>query len=141
MSAAKKVFWTQHFSSYADASLSGDPERVAAFYAPSFIAAGPRGGEAYHNDDAFRDWLRGVHAGNQAAGMTHLEVLGLDESAISDSHTLINVEWGARFRATGTRVIAFRIAYLLQLHEPAPTILAFVSHEDQEEAMKREGIL
>ena len=37
---------------------------------------------------------------NQATGMTAMEVLAIEEAPISDSHTLVTVEWGARFAKT-----------------------------------------
>jgi hypothetical protein len=141
MSAAKKVFWTQYFGEYAAASLSGQPETVAAFYATAFIAAAPKGSQVFQNDPAFLDWLRGVQTGNQAAGMAGLEVVGIEESRISDDYTMITVEWGARFHKTGYQLITFRIAYILELHGQRPQILAYISHEDQDEVMKREGLL
>ena len=141
MSAAKKVFWTQYFGDYAAASFAGQPEDVAAFYARSFVAAAPKGSQAFQNDAAFLDWLRAVQTGNQAAGMATLELVGIEESTISDDYTMITVEWGARYRKTGDELITFRIAYILELHGRRPQILAYISHEDQDEVMKRKGLL
>jgi hypothetical protein len=141
MSAAKKVFWTLYFADYGASALSGDPEQVARFYAPSFLTAGPTGSMVHRNDDTFRDWLGQVFAANQATGMTAMEVLAVDEAPISDTHTLITVEWGARFAKTGDEVIAFRIAYLVELLGEKPAILAYVSHEDQAALMSAKGLI
>ena len=56
-------------------------------------------------------------------------------------HTLATVRWGAQFARTGDRVIAFTIAYLLERKDQAWLILAYLSEEAQEEAMKREGLM
>jgi hypothetical protein len=141
MSAAKKVFWTLFFADYGASALAGEPELVARFYAPSFLTAGPTGSTVHRNDDGFRDWLRQVFAANQATGMTAMEVLAIEEAPISDSHTLVTVEWGARFAKTGDEVITFRIAYLIELLGEQPAILAYVSHEDQAELMKAKGLI
>ena len=141
MSAAKKVFWTLFFADYGASALSGDPDQVARFYAPAFVTAGPAGSAVHQNDDGFRDWLRQVFAANEATGMTAMEVLAVEEAPISDAHTLITVEWGARFARTGDEVIAFRIAYLVELLGEQPAILAYVSHEDQAELMKAKGLI
>ena len=51
----------EFFRDYAATSRDPSAERIAAFYAPSFIAGGPRGSAVFNNDAAFLDWLRNLH--------------------------------------------------------------------------------
>ena len=37
------IGWQQWFQAYAAAAVEGDVQATAAFYAPSFLAAGPKG--------------------------------------------------------------------------------------------------
>ena len=132
---------TSFFERYAQISTGPRPEDLAPLSTPTFIVGGPKGSQAFSNDASFLTWLRQVADGTRAAGlrsMRPLEVSGRDLSAI---HTLATVRWGAQFAKTGDRVIAFTIAYLLERRNDAWPILAYLSEEDQEDAMKREGLM
>ena len=130
------------FQRYARASIDGDPERLARFYAKAFIAAGPRGSGTFNNDDAFREWLRETRAANVRAGMTSIRPTAIvSATVLSPRHRLVVVEWGARFEKTGDELVTFRIAYLLEEEDGKHCILAFVSEADQETVMKAKGLL
>lgn len=76
--------------------------------------------------------------------MTHYsnkQPLLQQNEAVSDFHTIAEVEWAAKYKKTGAQLIHFEITYLLQFVEKQPKILAYVSHEDQEKAMIEYGIL
>ena len=79
--------------------------------------------------------------GNRAAGLRSMQPLDVREQALSPIHTLATVRWGAQFDRAGDRVIAFTIAYLLERTPEAWRVLAYLSEEDQAEAMQREGLL
>jgi hypothetical protein len=129
------------FREYAAAALGPEAERTAAFYTPSFIAAGPAGSAVFANDERFLDWIRGIHDFNQQTGMEAMEVVTVAERPLSERHTIATVEWGARFRKTGSTLARFEITYLLEHNGEAWKILAYVSHADQEEEMRRLGLL
>jgi hypothetical protein len=132
---------TRFFERYAQTSTGPRPEELAPLYAPTFIVGGPKGSQAFTNDDAFLAWLRQVADGTRAAGLRSMRPVEVSGQALSPIHTLASVRWGAQFARTGDRVIAFTIAYLLERHDDAWRILAYLSEEDQEEAMKREGLM
>ncbi len=117
------------------------PQELAGFYDTSFLAAGPLGAAAFANDDAFRGWLQQVHDFNRDAGMTALEVVAVRETDISDEYVLASVRWGARFRKAGDERIEFEISYLLRLVDGSQKVVAYISHEDQEAAMRERGLL
>jgi hypothetical protein len=130
------------FRDYAAASSSSEPERITGFYAESFIAAGPRGSATFKNDSRFIEWLSQLQDFNQRTGMIAMEAVSVYPSlSLSESHQLVSVEWGARFKKTGDRLITFRIAYLLEKVGESWKILANVSEKDQEQEMSKLGLL
>jgi hypothetical protein len=129
------------FEAYSEASMSSDPIVVASHYADAFIASGSTGSAAFKNDEQFLAWLGQVFEFNQYVGMGSLEIVSIHETPISDHHAFATVEWGARFEKTGDERICFEISYLLRFSEGKPLILAYISHEDQEDAMKARGVI
>jgi hypothetical protein len=73
--------------------------------------------------------------------MRSLTVTAIREVTLSPLHCLATVTWGARFEKTGDRTITFEISYLLEAAEDAWRILSYVSREDQEAAMEKEGVM
>lgn len=128
------------FETYALVSMEPNLERHASLYAGEFIAAGPSGSAAFKNDGKFIEWLKQVHDFNKKIGMEALRAVSVSSDPISDKYSFATVEWGAKFKKTGEKLIRFEITYLLQFIENEPKILAYVDHEDQEKAMKELGI-
>lgn len=133
------IDWTAWFEGYAADAAREDPTALASRYASTFLAAAPAGHATFPNDAAFVDWLRRVREGNRAAGLTSLGVAATREVPLGPSFALVTVTWEATWRATGPRPIRFEISYLLET-SGEPKVLAYVSHEDQEAAMRREGL-
>lgn len=131
----------EYFQRYAAVSLGPDPEQLADFYDESFLTAGPRGGVTFKNDDAFLAWLRQVHDFNATTGMTALAVEDIEQIPVSADYALVTVKWSATFQKLGSEPIRFNISYLLRRTETGHRISAYVSHEDQEEAMRANGLL
>ena len=131
----------EYFRRYATVSLGSEPEKLAEFYDQSFLAAGPKGGAAFRNDAAFLDWLRQVHDFNLKTGMTSMAVEDVDQTRVSADYTLVAVRWAATFRKSGDAPIRFTISYLLRESESGYKVAAYVSHEDQEDAMRAHGLL
>lgn len=131
----------EFFRQYALVSLGPQPEKLAAFYETSFLAAGPKGGAAFKNDEAFRSWLREVHAFNNRSGMTSMTAGEIEETPVSADYTLVTVEWAATFQRTRDLPIRFSISYLLRQSGEGLKVAAYVSHEDQEDAMRASGLL
>jgi hypothetical protein len=74
VSPAREEKLRDFFRRYASVSLGENIAQLADFYEASFFAAGPKGGAAFKNDDAFLAWLRELHAFNTRTGMTSLTV-------------------------------------------------------------------
>lgn len=129
------------FEQYASTSFGGAPEALAAFYDTSFLAAGPKGGAAFPNDDAFKGWLREVRAFNLKTGMSSLAVDKVSESTIGGGYTLAAVTWVVTFVRTGDTPLRFDISYLVRHADDGWKIAAYISHDDQEEMMRANGLL
>ena len=129
------------FQNYAAASLGLEPAWIAALYADHFVTGGPRGSATFSNNGQFVHWLREVQTFNKRTGMTALELVSIEKPiCLNDIHVLAQVEWGARFKKTGTRLIKFWIAYLLEKNDGRWKILAYISEKDQEDEMRKLGI-
>jgi hypothetical protein len=130
----------QFFRRYAELSIGPQPEALAAFYAPTFIVGSPQGSQAFTNDARFIEWLRQLVDFNRRRGMRSLAAVAIRETALSPLHALAAVTWGARFEKTGERVIEFEISYLLEKAEDDWRILVYVSREDENAEMEKEGL-
>jgi len=129
------------FRRYAVVSLGPEPEKLAGSYDTSFLAAGPKGGAAFRNDESFLAWLRELHTFNVRSGMTSMTVGTVAETPITAEYCLVTVEWAATFQQTGESPVRFRISYLLRESGDSWKVAAYISHDDQEDAMRRHGLL
>lgn len=130
-----------YFQRYAHISFGPDIAQLVQFYEDSFVAAGPKGSAAFRNDESFVKWLRELHAFNEKSGMTSMSVHEVSETSVGGGYTFVAVTWAATFEQTGKEVIRFRISYLLRESDATWKIVAYVSHEDQEETMRAKGLL
>ena len=131
----------EFFRRYAEFSLGPEPERLADLYEESFLAAGPNGGSAFRNDEAFLEWLGRVSVANRESGMIGMAVDGVAETPLSGAYTIATVTWAATFRKTGDEPIRFRITYILRRMGDTLKVAGFISHEDQEEVLRAHGLL
>jgi len=128
------------FDEYEKAFQKLDIAANASFYADTFISAGPRGAVAQSKAEFLK-------FANQAAdfyrkvGQTDAKLISADETPISDHYSWVKVHWGVKFAKTGDRWIEFDVSYFVHSKQPEPQIIMFISHEDEEEAMRALGVL
>ncbi|MGE0494939.1 MAG: hypothetical protein AB7S38_37375 [Vulcanimicrobiota bacterium] len=135
------INWNDFFADYAAATMEGEPQDIARFYGPGFVAASPSGSYGALNDDSFLTWLKGIQQFNARTGMSHMRPVDTSEQAqVGPHHCLVLVRWGARFASLENEVF-FEISYLLHRSQDGPRIIAYVSHEDQQTRMQEEGLL
>jgi hypothetical protein len=48
---------------------------------------------------------------------------------------------GVTFQKTGNKPIEFDVSYIVHEKDNEPEIILFISHEDEEEAMKKSGLM
>jgi hypothetical protein len=127
------------FADYGKSFSALEMRRVAALYSETFIAAGPRGiisqgrGEFLANADKAAEFYRRV--GQQSA-----EMKSAKETWFGDKYVMVTIHWAARFRSL-PEPVEFDVSYLVQLTDETPKIILFISHEDEQEAMARLGLL
>ena len=128
------------FTEYEKAFSALDIEKNAAFFADTFISAGPRGAIAQSKAEFLKlakqaaDFYRKV--GQQSA-----KIVSADEIPISDHYLLVKVHWGVKFLKTGDKLIEFDVSYLVQKTGPEPKIILFIAHQDEQQAMQELGLL
>jgi uncharacterized protein YndB with AHSA1/START domain len=128
------------FAEYEKAFSALDIEKNAGFFADTFISAGPHGAIAQSKAEFLKLAYRAAEF-YKSVGQTSARILSLQESAVSNEYSLVKVHWGVTFRKTGEKMIEFDVSYLLQKIGPEPKILLFITHEDEEKAMKELGLL
>ena len=127
------------FDEYAKAFSALDFEKVAVFYADSFIAAGPKGSRAQSKSE-FTEWAAKAAEFYKSVGQQGAKLLAFEEIPISDDYALVKIHWGVKFKKTGDKFIEFDISYTIDKTGPEPKIILFISHEDEQEAMQKLGL-
>ncbi len=133
--AVKKLF-----QDYARAFDTLEVEKQANYFADTFISAGPKGTIAQNRDEFMklsgkaRDFYRSV-------GQTGAEILSMKETPISKEYSMVRVHWGVTFEKTGDKPVEFDVSYFVQKTGDSPKIIMFIAHEDENEAMKKLGLM
>ncbi len=129
----------QLFQDYERASDKLDIERQVDFFADTFISAGPTGATAQSREQ-FMAMSHEAAEGYRSVGQTGAKILSMEESAISDHYSMVEIHWGVTFKKLGDKPVEFDVTYFLQKTGPEPKIIMFVAHQDEDQAMKDLGI-
>ena len=128
------------FRQYETAFNELDLKTISGFYADTFISAGPKGAIADSKED-FRE--RAGEAANyyRSVGQKSARIISKRVMPICAEYSMVVIRWGVTFEKTGAKPIEFDVTYIV--HETAidPKIILFISHEDEEEVMKKSGLL
>ena len=54
---------------------------------------------------------------------------------------MATIHWRVTFQKTGNKPIEFDVSYIFYEKDNEPEIILFISHEDEEEAMKKLGLM
>ena len=111
----------------------------AQLYADSFIAAGPKGIISQTKDEFLKNADKAA-AFYRKVGQESAEIKSMKETWFSDNYVMVTVHWAAHFKKLA-KPAEFDVSYLVQLTDKKPKIILFISHEDEEEAMKELGLL
>jgi hypothetical protein len=128
------------FADYEKAFTELDLKKTATFFSDTFISAGPKGTISASKKN-FLEKAEKAAQFYRSIGQTSAKVLSILETPVSDQYTLAKVHWGVTFEKTGSEVIEFDVSYLVQETSTDPKILLFIAHQDEEEAMKKLGLL
>jgi hypothetical protein len=122
------------FAEYGMAFSALDLQNTAKLYADNFIAAGPKGvisqsrKEFDANAEKAAEYYRKV-------GQKSAEALSMTETWFGDKYVMVTIHWGAHFEKLD-KPYEFDVSYLVQLTDNTPKIILFISHDDEDEAMK-----
>ncbi len=128
------------FVEYEKAFNVLDVEKQVPFFAEHFISAGPKGSIAQGRDE-FAKMATKAAEFYRSVGQTSAKILSMDEIPISNEYSMVRVHWGVTFRKTGNRLIEFDVTYFIQKTGTEPKIIMFISHQDEEKAVKELGLL
>jgi hypothetical protein len=127
------------FADYGKAFSALELQKTAELYSDEFIAAGPKGiisqkrAEFLANAGKAAEFYRSV--GQQSA-----KALSMKETWFGDDYVMVTIHWGVTFK-TLKKPVEFDVSYLVQLTDKTPRIILFISHEDEEETMRKLGLL
>jgi hypothetical protein len=136
----KSVKLEKLFNEYESAFSKLDILRNVQFFADAFISAGPKGTIAQNKND-FMQKAEQASAFYKSIGQTSAKILSKKLLPISNEYTMATLHWGVTFQKTGNELIEFDVTYIVQETEDEPKIILFIAHEDEEEAMKKLGLL
>ena len=126
------------FKQYENAFDKLDLKTIAGFYADTFISAGPKGTitqskkEFEEKAEAAIDFYRSV--GQNSARIVSKRIM-----PVCNGYSMVVIRWGVTFEKTAAKHAEFDVTYIVQETGADPRIILFISHEDEQEAMKKLG--
>ncbi|UFS65624.1 nuclear transport factor 2 family protein [Paracoccus denitrificans] len=138
-----RTFFARYERLFAQA-LAGEAEmeKVAALYAPEFIAASPAGVKAGRNDDQLRQAMAQGYAHYRAIGTKKMTIREIRLSPMDALHCVAHVGWTALYDRSDAPEIAieFEVHYLVQILDGTPRVFGWVTG-DEEALLKQHGIV
>ena len=127
------------FEDYGKAFSSLALQKTARLYAEDFIAAGPKGVISNTRDVFIKNADKAAEF-YRSVGQEKAEIKSMKETWFSENYVMVTVHWAAHFKSLEDPV-EFDVSYLVQLTDETPKIILFISHEDEEETMKKLGLM
>ena len=111
----------------------------AKLYSANFIAAGPKGTISQTRDEFMKNAEKAADF-YRSVGQERAEARSMKETWFSDNYVMVTVHWAVTFKSL-PKPVEFDVSYLVQLTGTEPQIILFISHEDEQEAMKKLGLV
>jgi len=124
------------FKEYETAFDKLDVKTISAYCADSFISAGPKGSITQSRKD-YEKKAEQATKFYKSIGRNSAKIISKRVMPICNDYSMVVVRWGITFDKTGNKLIEFDISYIIQETGNEPKIILFISHEDEEEAMKK----
>jgi hypothetical protein len=133
----------EFFNRYAAATLAGDVETIANSYFDTYIEASPTEASAYKVDVGYRKALAEKSATMKKIGLAKLDIELQSSREFAPSHYMVRAQCRMQFQPAGKKPVisTFLISYMVRIATDQPKILAYVSHEDEQAVMRRDGLL
>ena len=129
----------QLFKEYESAFNKLDFRTIAKNYPDSFISAGPKGTIAQDKKD-FLSKAGQATEQYQSIGQKEAKILSKKIHPISNEYAMVTVHWGVKFEKTGDEWVEFDVSYIVQDINDKLSIILFITHQDEAEAMKKLGL-
>ncbi len=130
------------FTRYENMSQQFDYRAIARLYGNKLLAADPNGISVRSNNLLTRwQFEKAMKGFYEAAGLTSIRILRLNESKISEQYSLVKVSWEATFRKTRFQPFEFHVSYIVRKRKNRAEIVMFIAHEDEKKILQGYGIL
>ena len=124
------------FKEYETAFDKLDVKTISGYCADSFISAGPKGSITQSRKD-YEKKAEQATKFYKSIGRNSAKIISKRVMPICNDYSMVVVRWGITFDRTGNKVIEFDTSYIIQEVGDEPKIILLISHEDEEEAMKK----
>jgi len=124
------------FKEYETAFDKLDVKTISGYCADSFISAGPKGSITQSRKD-YEKKAEQATKFYKSVGRKSAKIISKRVMPICNDYSMVVVRWGITFDKTGNKVIEFDTSYIIQEIGNEPKIILLISHEDEEEAMKK----
>lgn len=124
------------FKDYETAFNKLDLKTISGFYSDAFISAGPKGINAQSKKD-FQKKAKQAGEFYRSVGHNSAKIISKRIMPICNEYSMVVVRWGVTFEKTGDKLIEFDVSYIVYEKASDPQIILFISHQDEEEAMKK----
>ena len=124
------------FKEYETAFDKLDVKTISGYCADSFISAGPKGSITQSRKD-YEKKAEQATKFYKSIGRNSAKIISKRVMPICNDYSMVVVRWGITFDRTGNKVIEFDTSYIIQEIGDEPKIILLISHEDEEEAMKK----
>jgi len=127
------------FKEYETAFDKLDVKTISGYCADSFISAGPKGSITQSRKD-YEKKAEQATKFYKSVGRNSAKIISKRVMPICNDYSMVVVRWGVTFDKTGNKLIEFDTSYIIQETGSEPKIILLISHEDEEEAMKKLGL-
>ena len=124
------------FKEYETAFDKLDVKTISGYCADSFISAGPKGSITQSRKD-YEKRAEQATKFYKSIGRNSAKIISKRVMPICNDYSMVVVRWGITFDKTGNKLIEFDTSYIIQEIGDEPKIILLISHEDEEEAMKK----
>ena len=124
------------FKEYEAAFDKLDVKTISGYCADSFISAGPKGSITQSRKD-YEKKAEQATKFYKSIGRNSAKIISKRVMPICNDYSMVVVRWGITFDRTGNKLIEFDTSYIIQEIGSEPKIILLISHEDEEEAMKK----
>jgi len=124
------------FKEYETAFDKLDVKTISGYCADSFISAGPKGSITQSRKD-YEKKAEQATKFYKSIGRNSAKIISKRVMPICNDYSMVVVRWGITFDKTGNKLIEFDTSYIIQEIGDEPKIILLISHEDEEEAMKK----